>query len=89
MKKLYTILIVILVVAVGTVSCSKDSLETSPTTAVSGDGLFTNATAALVPLHLYFTASCIHLIGLQPVIHTNALESLPTTLWQMSRVKTT
>lgn len=51
MKKLYTILIVILVVAVGTVSCSKDSLETSPTTAVSGDGLFTNATAALVPLN--------------------------------------
>jgi hypothetical protein len=51
MKKLYTILIISLVVAVSTVSCSKDSLETSPTTAVSGDGLFTNATAALVPLN--------------------------------------
>ncbi len=51
MKKLYTILIITLVVAVSTVSCSKDSLETSPTTAVSGDGLFTNATAALVPLN--------------------------------------
>jgi len=51
MKKLYTILIITLVVAVGTVSCSKDSLETSPTTAVSGDGLFINASAALVPLN--------------------------------------
>ncbi len=51
MKKLYSILIITLAVAVTTVSCSKDALETSPTTAVSGDGLFTNATAAMVPLN--------------------------------------
>ncbi|MFY9116189.1 MAG: RagB/SusD family nutrient uptake outer membrane protein [Bacteroidales bacterium] len=51
MKKIYTLLIIALAVAITTVSCSKDSLETSPTTAVSGDGLFTNATAALVPLN--------------------------------------
>ena len=36
MKKLYSILIITLAVAVTTVSCSKDALETSPTTAVSG-----------------------------------------------------
>jgi len=51
MKKIYSILIITLAVAVTTVSCSKDALETSPTTAVSGDGLFTNATAAMVPLN--------------------------------------
>ena len=51
MKKLYTLLIIALAVAVTTVSCTPESLETSPTTAVSGDGLFVNATAALVPLN--------------------------------------
>jgi starch-binding outer membrane protein, SusD/RagB family len=51
MKKIYSILIITLAVAVTTVSCSKESLETSPTTAVSGDGLFVSATAAMVPLN--------------------------------------
>ena len=51
MKKLYTLLIIALAVAVTTVSCTPESLETSPTTDVSGDGLFVNATAALVPLN--------------------------------------
>ena len=78
MKKLYTILIITLVVAVGTVSCSKDSLETSPTTAVSGDGLFINASAALVPLNGIY-ALCTELVGPQPIIRTSASGSLLTT----------
>lgn len=50
MKKIFSY-ILIAFIAVGSVSCNKEALNTSPTTAVSGDGLFTNATAALVPLN--------------------------------------
>lgn len=41
----------IAVLAAGTISCSKDALNTSPTDSVTGDGMFENATAALVPLN--------------------------------------
>ena len=50
MKKIiYTALAAL--VAVGLSSCSEEALNTSPTDAVSGDGMFENATAALVPLN--------------------------------------
>lgn len=49
MKKILSFLL-IAVVALST-SCKPEALNTSPTTAVSGDGLFANATAALVPLN--------------------------------------
>lgn len=51
MKKILSYLAIITFIAVGTVSCSQESLDTSPTTAVSGSGLFTNATTALLPLN--------------------------------------
>ena len=50
MKKIfYSALAVIL--AAGLSSCSEEALNTSPTDSVSGDGMFENATAALVPLN--------------------------------------
>lgn len=50
MKKIiYTALAVIL--AAGLSSCSQEKLNTSPTDSVTGEGLFENATAALMPLN--------------------------------------
>lgn len=50
MKKILTITLTV-ALAAGLVSCSQDILNTQPTTQVSGDGMFENATAALVPLN--------------------------------------
>ena len=41
----------IAVLAAGLSSCSKDALNTSPTDSVTGESMFENATAALVPLN--------------------------------------
>ena len=50
MKKIiYTTLAVL--AAVGLSSCSEEKLNTSPTDAVTGEGMFENATAALMPLN--------------------------------------
>jgi hypothetical protein len=51
MKALYKFLFIGLVAGVTLASCSKEDLETAPTTSMSGASLMTNANAALVPLN--------------------------------------
>lgn len=51
MKSLYKYLFIGLVAGVTLASCSKEDLETAPTTSMSGTSLMTNANAALVPLN--------------------------------------
>ena len=51
MKSLYKYLFIGLVAGVTLASCSKEDLETAPTTSMSGASLMTNANAALVPLN--------------------------------------
>ena len=51
MKSLYKYLFIGLVAGVTFASCSKEDLETAPTTSMSGASLMTNANAALVPLN--------------------------------------
>lgn len=51
MKKIFNYMFVGLLACGMLSACSEDALETSPTDSMSGDGLMTNANAALVPLN--------------------------------------
>ena len=51
MKKIFNYMFVGLLACGMLSACSDDALETSPTDSMSGDGLMTNANAALVPLN--------------------------------------
>ena len=51
MKKYFIYILAAIILSNFMLACSDESLNTLPTDSVSGEGMFSNATAALVPLN--------------------------------------